>query len=82
LATTFGIFIILKLLTFLIPGETSGNIKELNALIFIVSFLIAIPFTCWISDIRRALKIADEKKITLEKAWQAVKIENMSNDLY
>lgn len=81
-ATVLGIFIFLKLLIFLLPGEFSGNVRDLNALIFIVSFLIAVPLICWIMDIRKALQIAEEKKIPLEDAWKEVRIEKIRNNLY
>ncbi len=81
-ATAIGIFFILKLLIFLIPGELSGDVKAFNGLMLISSFFLAIPGICWVMNIRRALKIADEKKITLEKAWEMVKIENIRDNLY
>lgn len=68
---------LLKLLLFLIPGENTMDVRDLNALIYVISFILAVPIFGWGLNIKRAIKIASEKEVTLEKSWEEVKIEEI-----
>lgn len=72
-----GIFMLLKLLLLLIPGGNTMDARNLNALMYVISFVFAVPIFGWGLNIKRALQIAKEKEIPLEKAWEEVKIEEI-----